>query len=342
MFRTIADENVTFKAGIKPNLFCSSQERSPVRTSMELEHILRDYVEQETRGNSAALALSGGIDSAILAKFMPKGSVAYTFQCHVPGVDVIDEVPMAARYAMECGLEHRVVEVYWEDFIRCAPVLMKNKGAPIHSIEVQIYKAACQAKTDGFSSMIFGESADVNFGGMDGLLAKDWKIGEFIDRYSYILPHRVLRQPLLITEPFIPYESDGYIDPHEFVRHEFYREAMGTYQNACTSGGVQFCAPYSHAFLGEPIDYDRVRNGQSKYLVREIFDRLYPGWDIPAKIPMPRPMNEWLRDWCGPIRPEFYPHCTDNMSGDQKWLVWSLETFLNLIDGEYAADASNK
>lgn len=334
MFRTIVDENATFKSGVVPKLFHNDRERIPVSTSIELERVLRDRVEKDTNGKAAALALSGGIDSAILAKFMPKGSVAYTFRCRVPGIEVTNEVPAAARYAEECGLEHRVVEVYWEDFVRFAPVLMAKKGAPIHSIEVQIYKAACQAKADGFSSLIFGESADVNFGGMDGLLAKDWKIGEFVDRYAYILPHQVLRQPILITEPFSLYESDGYIDAHEFVRHEFYREAMGTYQNACGAGGVEFCAPFSHAFLGEPINYARVRNGESKYLVREIFSRLYPEWEVPKKIPMPRPMNEWLKGWRGPVRSEFYPHCTDDMSGDQKWLVWSLETFLNLIDGE--------
>ena len=62
--------------------------------------------------------------------------------------------------------------------------LMLNKGAPIHSIEVQICKAAMQAKEDGFDTLIFGESADVNFGGQDGLLSKDWSVPEYIDRYS--------------------------------------------------------------------------------------------------------------------------------------------------------------
>lgn len=51
-----------------------------------------------------ALVLSGGIDSAILAKFMPKGSIAYTFKCVVPGVQVTDETVIASKYAQECGL----------------------------------------------------------------------------------------------------------------------------------------------------------------------------------------------------------------------------------------------
>lgn len=334
MFRTIADGSKTFRDGIVPNLFHSDHRRIPVKTGEELEAILRERVQQATENGKAALALSGGIDSAILAKFMPKGSVAYTFQCRVPGVDVTNEVPQAARYAAACGLEHRVIEVTWEDHEQLAPVLMRKKGAPIHSIEVQICKAAERAVEDGFSALIFGESADVNFGGQDGLMAKDWTIGEFIDRYSYVLPYKVLREPRMIVEPFARYEACGRIDAHEFVRHEFYREAMGSYQNACRTAGIEFCAPYSHAFLGEKLDYKRVRSGESKYLVREIFSRLYPDMTAPGKIPMPRPMGEWLKAWPGPSRPEFYPHCTDGMSGDQKWLVWALEKYLNLIDGD--------
>lgn len=334
MFRAIADRDRTFKMEIHPNFFHSEYERKAVRNSYELEAILKEQVRQMADGGTAALALSGGIDSAILAKFMPKGSVAYTFQCRVPGKEVINEVPQAARYAEECGLEHRVIEIVWEDFLEAAPVLMKKKGAPIHSIEVQIYKAACQAKADGFTALIFGESADANFGGQDGLLSKDWQIGEFIDRYSYILPHRVLKEPRCIVEPFERHETDGWIDVHEFMRHEYYEESMSSYQNACDAAGICYCAPYSHAFLSEKLDYDRIRGGESKYLVREIFGRLYPQMPVPKKIPMPRPMNEWLKEWDGPKRPEFYAHCTDHMSGDQKWLVWALERFLDMIDGD--------
>lgn len=36
---------------------------------------------------------------------------------------------------------------------------------------------------------------------------------------------------------------------------------------------------------------------KNKYLVREIFHRLYPNLEVPSKIPMSRPMTEWLKDW---------------------------------------------
>ncbi len=332
MLRTISDHNHTFKDGIIPRFFEENDDRMPVKDSFELEAILKSEVEKACADGKAALALSGGIDSAILAKFMPKGSVAYTFKCVVPGVDVVDESPAAARYAEECGLVHRVVEITWEDMESIAPILMKRKGAPIHSIEVQIYKAAAVAKKDGFDRLVFGESADVNFGGQDGLLSREWTVPQYIERYSYLLPYKVLKNSEIIAEPFERYSNDGMIDAHEFNRHAFYTESMGSYTNAIQCTGLELCAPFSKTYLAVPMDYERIRSGDSKYLVREVFRRLYPGFSIPKKIPMPRPVNEWLKDWKGPEREEFWPHCVDGLTGDQKWLVWALERFLNMTD----------
>ena len=332
MLRTIFDHNYTFRHDIIPTFFQENKDRKPVFNADDLERILREEVEKACGDGKAALALSGGIDSAILAKFMPKGSVAYTFKCVVPGVETVDETKMGAKYAEECGLEHRVVEIYWNDMETIAPKLMLNKGAPIHSIEVQINKAAEVAKKDGFTTMIFGESSDVNFGGQDGLLSKDWTVSQYIERYSYLLPYKAIKKSVIVEEPFELYSHDGFIDAHEFNRHAYYVESMGSYKDACDVAGIQLSAPFSKTFLGVPLDYTRIRNGENKYLVREVFQRLYPDFIIPKKVPMPRPMNEWMKEWNGPQRNEFWPHCTDDLSGDQKWLVWVLEKFLNIFN----------
>lgn len=335
MFRTIADDTKCFKEGITPQIWKGGRtNRKGIHDSMQLEEYLRRRVEEASSSGRVALALSGGIDSAILAKFMPKGSVAYTFKCIVSGIDVVDETSMAAKYAKECGLEHRIVEVYWEDFEKYAPLLMEHKGMPIHSIEVQIYKAALQAKTDGVEKLIFGESADALYGGLDDLLSKDWLLGEFIDRYSYVKPYQVLRDFEMVCEPYYDYVSDGYIDVHKFLTTFFYKESVSSYVHPLNAAGILGVLPYVETYLAEPLDYDRIRNGENKYLVREVFHRLYPGFAVPKKTPMPRPMREWLQDWEGPTRREFLPHCTDHMTGDQKWLVWCLERFLDLCGME--------
>lgn len=258
--------------------------------------------------------------------------MAYTFRCRVPGKKVVDESEHAAHFAEICGLKHVVVDIYWADVKSVADELMLHKGAPIHSIETQIYLAAQKVLADGFTKFIFGENADIIFGGMDGLISKDWLFGEFVDRYSYVLPYKVLKTPQMPLAPFNEFEDDGHIDGHNFINKYFRQEALGTYTNACQTAGVEFVAPYAMTYLAEPIDYARIRGGESKYIIREAFKKLFPNENLAPKIPMPRPVNEWFENWKGPVRAEFLPHCTDNMTGNQKWMVYCLERFLNLSD----------
>lgn len=332
MYRYVADERWTFAKDVHPRIEKIDFPRIPVQSSFDLEDALCQQMNELMKDGKAALALSGGIDSAILAKWMPKGAKAYTFQCIVPGKEVINEVPQAAAYAEICGIDHESIPIYWDDFEKYAPILMRHKGAPIHSIEVQIYKAALKAKADGFERLIFGENADIIYGGMNGLLEKDWLFGQFVDRYTYLMPYRVLKDSRLILEPYLEYERDGHINGHEFINKYFRQEALGTYHNACETAGVSFAGPYSQTNWIGQVDFRRIRAGDTKYLVREVFQRLYPNFKQPPKTPMPRPMNEWMAGWQGPTRQEFWPHCTDNMTGDQKWMVWALERFLNLLD----------
>ncbi len=333
MYRTIPDHSKQFQEGVSPKFFVPfSEPPTQVHDSFDLEDSLKKSVERACKKGKTAIALSGGIDSAILAKFMPKGSVAYTFKCVVPGIEVTDETIQAAKYAKECGLEHRIVEIYWEDFERYIPILIEHKGAPCHSIEVQIYKAGLQAVKDGHDTIIYGESSDVHYGGLSGLLSKDWTVGEFIDRYSYVKPYHALKEYQLVTEPITKYEENGWVNVHEFNRHELFVEAMGSYTNACETAGINVECPYARTWLADPIDLNRVRAGENKYIVRELFNRLYPGYVAPPKTPMPRPVDQWFKDWEGPKRPEFWPHCTKYMNGDQRYYVWVLEKFLDYLD----------
>ena len=329
MLRTIFDHKKTFKNGISPAFFEENTDRNLVYNSEDLLSILKVEVEKACKNGKAAICLSGGIDSAILAKFMPKGSTAYTFRCIVPGIKVVDETEQAAKYAKECGLKHKIIDIYWDDCEKFAPLLMRHKGAPIHSIEVQIYKAALQAKADGFDTLIFGESADVNFGGQDGLFAKDWTTNEYIQRYSYLIPNKALVNSIIIREPFEKYSESGMMNVHEFNRHVYYLESMGSYQNACELGEMILCAPFSKTYLAVPIDISKIRNGENKYLVRDVFKILYPGWTIPKKVPMPRPMNEWMKNYNGPISKYFRSDIDlTSLSGDQKWQLWALDKFI--------------
>lgn len=332
MFRRIINEQITITDKLTPYFYHENYTKDQVYNSQDLYQCLKKHTEKAVMNQKAALMLSGGMDSAILASFMPKGSTVYTLKCVVPGIEVLDETKQAAIYADKFGLKQKIVEIYWEDYAQNSASLMKQKGAPFHSIEVQIYKAALQARADGFDTLIFGESADTNYGGMSNLLSKDWTIGEFMERYSYVMPYKVLKDFIIEAAPYKRVEKNGYADVHEFCRDTFYNEAMGTYSNACNSAGIIYNAPYSKTYLASELDYARIRSGENKYLIREVFQKIYPDIEIPPKTPMPRPMDEWLNDWDGPTREEFWPNCQRGLTGDQKWLVYILEQFLNMVD----------
>lgn len=333
LYRRVKDRNKQFKEGCVPNTIPESWDKIGIHNSFELEEHLRNVVTKSTKDGKAALALSGGIDSAILAKFMPAGSIAYTFKCTAGNMPTIDETTRAAAYAKECGLEHRIVEITWNDMEKYAPILMKHKNSPLHSIEVQIYMAGLKAKEDGITRIIYGETADVNYGGLSNILSKEWSVGEFIERYAYLKPWMALKNPKVDFSAILSYiKDDGYVDVPNYLSKFDIIESVNSYVNACETAEIEFVAPFADTYLDGELDLDRIRSGENKYLIREIFERLYKDFKVPDKIPMPRATDQWLKNWNGPTRKEFIPNCVNNMTGDQKWLLWSLETFLNIME----------
>lgn len=332
IYRAIVDQTKVFNESFPTFYFKQHSERYHIDEYEKIDYVIREVIENALSDGKCALMLSSGIDSAILAKYLPKGTLAYTLRCQAP--DALDETVAASEFAAECGLEHKIIDVSWDDYNYTSPMLMKHKGAPIHSIEPQIYKAALQAKKDGVRNLIFGENADIIFGGMDGLLSRDWLFDEFVNRYMYLNPQKILKEGEIILEPFEKYRKGSEIDYYGFTCEYFYNEANGSYENACTTAGVKYISPFNKMILDMPLDFKRIRNGEPKYLLRELFKSLYLNHEMPPKIPMPRAVDYWLKDWKGPERDEFIPNCTYGFDGNKKWMVYILEMFLNMMDGE--------
>lgn len=331
MYRYLVDENKTFRANIKPFFFKEIPDKYHIMDVDDVADAIQSYIHEIiSQGGKIGLALSGGIDSAILAKYVPKDTMTYTFRCVAPGT--VDETKIAKKYADACGLDNTIVDVSWEDYLESSKVLMAHKGAPIHSIEPQIYKAATIAEEDGVTHMLFGENADIIFGGMDGLLKKDWTFDEFVERYSYLNPEIILHGGKQWLAPFEKYRQGNMIDFYGFITEFFYLEANNSYENACATAGVKYASPFNRMRLNFTLDFERIRQGDTKYVLRELFNRLYPDMGQPQKIPMPRAVQQWLEGWEGPTRTEFLSNCIEGLKPDQKWMVFILERFLNQID----------
>lgn len=332
-FRYIVDPRKVFAEDIVPTRYLPTRPFYMIKDKVDLKNAIMDYIEPlYVNKNDTALMLSGGMDSAILAALVPKGTKCFTFRSSIPGAT--DESPLAAEYAEQNGLEHEIIDIDWQDFVDYAPKLMLKKGAPIHSIAVQIYVAAKKAREQGFVNLLFAELADTNFGGLSGLLSKDWDKDAFIDRYNYVDPRKVLKSEVLITEPFERHVDEaGVIDTHGFLGDVYLREAFDCYANACETAGVKFTSPFAVSRMAEKLDLERVRAGENKYIIRELFAELYESQEPRKKLPMPRAVDEYMKDYAGPTRSEFKENIDmSEFSGDQKWYIYCLEWFLNILE----------
>lgn len=332
-FRYIEDNNKVFYKGVKHQQIqlCSDEKKIFVSSSDDIDKAIQSQMEQLSEKKRGIL-LSGGMDSAILASYM-SGCDAYTFR-FLGGAFQKEELSRARYYADYYNLNLHYVDIDWSSVEDSIDKLMKKKGAPVHSIEPQIYSAAKKAKADGIELLIIGDGSDYIFGGMDKLLSKDWKYDEFVRRYTYINPEDVLIQPISMSYLFDRYKTgDNKIDYLAFLDRVSTEESFGSYSNAFGVAELDYYDPYERLALSVPLDLDRIRSGESKYLIRELFKKKYPDIAVPEKTPMPRPVDEYFKNWNGPVRKEF-KHNLDmsKFSGNQKWQLWCLERFLNLYE----------
>ena len=332
-FRYIERDDMEFRGGVFHRNISPIPEKDwiYVRTSDEIDQVISEEFRDFKDARKGVL-LSGGMDSAIVASYMP-GSDAYTFR-FLDGSYQIEELKRAEYYADFYGLNLHYVDISWDTVCKYLVPVMIAKGAPVHSIEPQILQAALQAKADGIEVMFIGESSDLIFGGMDGLLSKDWTFDEFMARYIFTKPEDVLVEPQNMQYLFERYRiKNDKIDFLKFMDEVFSIESSGSYYNAFSVAEMPYFDPYARLRMAEPLDLYRVRNGESKYLIRALMAKKYPQIPVPNKVPMPRPVDQYFEKWNGPQRPEFRRNLNmANFTGNQKWQIYCLERYLDMID----------
>lgn len=329
-FRYIEDDEKDFyPGGYHRNIVpIPDENRILVRTSEDIDEEIGRQMEC-FENKKKGILLSGGMDSAIVASYLP-GSDAYTFR-FLGGKFQEEELVRAEYYSRYYGLDLHYVDISWETVVLHLRECMKEKCAPVHSIEPQILQAALQAKEDGIEIMFVGESSDLIFGGMDGLLAKDWTFDEFMERYIFTKPEEVLADPEDMQYVFERYRQGDKIDFLRFMDEIFSIESSSSYLNAFKTAGMPYYDPYAKLKMADELDLYRVRHGESKYLIRELMAKKYPDITVPDKVPMPRPVDEYFKNWKGPKRPEFKENLNiSKFTGNQKWQIYCLEQFLNM------------
>lgn len=331
-FRYVASPGVGYSETLVPEY---PQKPVPditgVATADDIDCVIRKVIAENFNQSNTGILLSGGMDSAIIAAYLPAGTKAYSIRFVAP--NAVDETGMARKYAETYDLDFNVVEVSWEDYLSSGPALMRNRKSPLHQIEGGVYKAACAAKADGIDALLMGNGSDYLFGGLTGLMSKDWTFDELVQRYTIVFPEKVLAHPTSIVSVYERFRTGpNSIDFFGFLEDIHGIASIPSFENPLALAGVESLEPYEAMHLSVPLDIERIRGGESKYLIRELFSRKFPEISAPDKIPFKRPMDQWLSGWAGPQRPEFIAGCTQGMTGDQKWLVYCLEWFLDLVD----------
>lgn len=328
-FRYIVREDADFAPGLHHAHFVQipDNRKLAVRSAEEIDRALRAQFDA-LKGKKLGILLSGGMDSAILAAYMP-GCHAYTFR-FLGGEYQKEELQRAEYYANQYGLKLHYVDVDWAMVLNAVDPVMQKKQAPVHSIEPQIYAGAQYAKRDGIETMIIGDASDYVFGGMDKLLSKDWRFDEFYHRFIYVEPDAVLKNPVNMRPVFEPFRKGEYIDYMGMLDTITVDESYSSYKNAFEAADMPYQDPYEILKMAEPLDLSRIRGGESKYLIRELFRMKYPEFPVPEKVPMPRPVDLYFANWTGPKREEFREDLDmTKFTGNQKWLLWCLERFLD-------------
>ena len=240
-------------------------EKYPVNTSDEIISALSTTFSKLNL-NKSALLLSGGIDSAILASYLYKGMNVYSIKFEAE--NAIDETFAASVYAKKNKLNFKIIKISFKDYLSVIDKLIKNKSSPLHPIEPALYIASLKIKSDGFDRIIAGCNADGKFGGLDKILGKDWRINEFIKRYSFINPREVLKNYIDMKFVFKKFLKNRFIDTTAFLNDIFGHDTYLAFSNSVETAKCQLIAPYAGLKLKKKLDLNRIRNGESKYLLR--------------------------------------------------------------------------
>lgn len=334
-FRYIERDDKDFFEGMHHKIIdvIPDDQKMSAGTPEEIGANIESQLSSVCNGKKIGVMLSGGMDSAIVASYVP-GADAYTFR-FLGGEFQKEELARAEYYARYYGLNLHYVDITWDTVEKHVDATMEAKCAPVHSIEPQILQAALQAKADGVEIMLVGESSDLVLGGMDGLLAKDWTFDEFVKRYTFLKPEDALSEPESMLYLYERYRKGDHIDFLSFMDNVFSVESSSSYFNAFAVAGMPYYDPYARQKMSVPLDLNRVRHGEPKYLVRALMAMRYPEIPVPNKNPMPRPVDAYFADWKGPSRKEFKPGLDmSKFTGNQKWQLWCLERFLNNYEKE--------
>ena len=127
-FRYIYDDDMDFEPNLKHRTYRQHEDdkKTFVKTAEDINVALQKVFDS-LKNKKLGILLSGGMDSAILASYMP-GCDAYTFR-FLNGEFQKEELHRAEIFARTYGLKLHYIDISWNTVERNVDIVMKNKGA---------------------------------------------------------------------------------------------------------------------------------------------------------------------------------------------------------------------
>ena len=185
----------------------------------------------------------------------------------------------------------------------------------------------------GLENLITGSGADLCFGGLFNLLSKKWTNEEFKERYTFVNPNKVMKVEAEPYDFYKDYNGEPYFKLDEFMSEIYGTATTKYFNNAMKLAGITLKAPYEYIHRDFELDYERIKNGEEKYFLRELFRERVGDLFVPRKYPLPRPLKIWANYYGEIINKDiFYEDAYERCTRDEeKWLTYSADHYLYLL-----------
>tara|TARA_Y100000389_G_C17373316_1_gene470242 strand:- start:96 stop:1172 length:1077 start_codon:yes stop_codon:yes gene_type:complete len=295
---------------------------------------LKNKLFKNYKHDEVGILISSGIDSATIAKLMPENS--YAFYATYVERDIDPEIEIVKKYCKINNLNLVVVNISWNDYISNMDYLMKVKKNPIHPCEIPVYMCCLKAKELNIKLLTSGWGADTHFGGMDKLISKDWNFDDFKKRYEYC--PRINKNNTLLDKTYDKFiNKNGIVDIQQFLTFNYHIMTIKSFFYIPELCGLIHLPLWGYLGINGNLNLDRIRNGESKYVIREAFKLLYKddNVDLTNKIPFTRPtdiyMKKYFNDYDYFDTLKEYIENNNNLSSQQKWMIYCLNRFIKNV-----------
>ena len=138
-----------------------------VKAETKYQKAILQSVKKRVDGlDHVGLVLSGGVDSALIAKIIHDLGVRLT--CYSIGYQDSTDLQMSKRFAQELGIEFKIKELTEQDIEKALGKIIKSiecRGLVQVEAALFLHFASQMARQDGLKVMLTGQGADELFGG---------------------------------------------------------------------------------------------------------------------------------------------------------------------------------